>query len=58
MCGWMAMADMRDERYEVNHCNERDELPNQVQTIKQDEVVKSIKDGRQIKKAEAINFML
>ena len=30
MCGEMAMADVRDERYEVNYCSEREKLPNQV----------------------------
>ena len=27
----MAMADVWDERYEVNHCSEREEMPNQVE---------------------------
>ena len=27
----MAIADMRDERYEVNQCREREEIPNQVE---------------------------
>ena len=26
----VAMADVRDERYEVNHCSEREKMPNQV----------------------------
>ena len=31
MWGEMAMADVRDERYEMNHCSEREEMPNQVE---------------------------
>ena len=31
MCGGMATADVRDERYEVNHCSVRGEMPNQVE---------------------------
>ena len=31
MCGGMAMADMRYERYEGNHCSEKVEMPNQVE---------------------------
>ena len=30
MCGGMATADVRDKRYEVNNCSEREEIPNQV----------------------------
>ena len=30
MCGGMTMADVQDERYEVNHCSEREEMPNQI----------------------------
>ena len=28
--GWMAAADVRDERYEVINCSEREEMPNQI----------------------------
>ena len=31
MCGAIPTVDVRDERYEVNHCSEEDELPNQVE---------------------------
>ena len=31
MCGGIATADVRDERYEVNHCSETEEMPNQVE---------------------------
>ena len=31
MCGEMAMADVREQRYEMNHCSEREDLPNQVE---------------------------
>ena len=27
----MATADVRDERYEVDHCSERKEMPNQAE---------------------------
>ena len=30
LCGGISTVDVRDERYEVNHCNETDEMPNQV----------------------------
>ena len=30
MCAGIAMADVWDERYEVNHCSEREEMHNQV----------------------------
>ena len=30
MCGGMAMADVRDRKYEVNRSSEREEMPNQV----------------------------
>ena len=31
MCGGMTTADVRDERYEVNHCSEREENSNEVE---------------------------
>ena len=31
MCGGMAIADVRDDRYEVNNCSEKEEMPNQVE---------------------------
>ena len=31
MCGGIATADVRDERYEVNYCSETEEMPNQVE---------------------------
>ena len=31
MCGGIGTTDVRDERYEVNHCSETEEMPNQVQ---------------------------
>ena len=30
MCGGIAKADVRDERYEVNHCSKTEKMPNQV----------------------------
>ena len=29
--GWIHTVDVRDERYEVNHCSETEEMPNQVE---------------------------
>ena len=31
LCGGIPTVDVRDERYEVNHCNETEEIPNQVE---------------------------
>ena len=31
LCGWIPTVDLRDERYEVNHCNETGEMPNQAE---------------------------
>ena len=31
LCGWIPIADVRDERYEVNHCSETEEMPNQME---------------------------
>ena len=31
LCGWIPTVDVRDERYEVNHYNETEEMPNQVE---------------------------
>ena len=31
LCGWIPTVDVRDERYEVNHCSETEEMPNQVE---------------------------
>ena len=31
LCGGIPTVDVRDERYEVNHCNETEEMPNQVE---------------------------
>ena len=28
MCGRIPTVDVRDERYEVNHCSETEEMPN------------------------------
>ena len=28
LCGGVPTVDVRDERYEVNHCSETDEMPN------------------------------
>ena len=33
MYGGMATADVRNERYEVNHCREREDMPNQVERL-------------------------
>ena len=30
MCGGIARADVWDERYELNHCSDTEEMPNQV----------------------------
>ena len=30
MCGGIATADVRDERYEVKHCSESEEMPSQL----------------------------
>ena len=30
LCEGIPTVDMRDERYEVNHCSETEEMPNQV----------------------------
>ena len=38
----VATADVRNERYEVNQCREREEIPNQ----EQDGVVEGIKTDR------------
>ena len=32
LCGGIPAVDVRDERYEVNHCSETDEMPNQVES--------------------------
>ena len=31
LCVGIHTVDMRDESYEVNHCNEKEEMPNQVE---------------------------
>ena len=31
LCGGIPTVDVRDERYEVNHCSETEEIPNQVE---------------------------
>ena len=31
LCGVIPTVDMRDERYDVNHCSETEEMPNQVE---------------------------
>ena len=31
LCGGIPTVDVRDERYEVNHCSEIEEMPNQVE---------------------------
>ena len=31
LCGGIPAVDVRDERYEVNHCIEREEMPNHVE---------------------------
>ena len=31
LCGGIPTVDVRDERYEVNHCSETEEMPNQVE---------------------------
>ena len=31
LCGWIPTVDVRNVRYEVNHCNETEEIPNQVE---------------------------
>ena len=31
LCGGIPRVDVRDERYEVNHCSEIEEMPNQVE---------------------------
>ena len=30
LCGRIPTVDVRDERYEVNHCSETEKMPNQV----------------------------
>ena len=30
LCGLIPTVDVRDERYEVNHCSETEEMPNQM----------------------------
>ena len=31
LCGGIPTVDVRDERYEVNHCSETEEMPNEVE---------------------------
>ena len=31
LCGGISTVDVRDERYEVNHCSQTEEMPNQVE---------------------------
>ena len=31
LCGGIPTVDVRDKRYEVNHCSETEEMPNQVE---------------------------
>ena len=31
LCGGITTVDVRDERYEVNHCSETEEMPNQME---------------------------
>ena len=31
LCGGISTVDVRDERYEVSHCSETEEIPNQVE---------------------------
>ena len=31
LCGGISSVDVRDGRYEVNHCSETEEMPNQVE---------------------------
>ena len=31
LCGGISIVYVRDERYEVNHCSETEEIPNQVE---------------------------
>ena len=31
LCGGISTVDVRDERYEVNHCSETEKMPNQVE---------------------------
>ena len=31
LCEGITTVDVRDERYEVNHCSETEEMPNQVE---------------------------
>ena len=31
LCGGIPTVDVRDERYEVNHCSETEKIPNQVE---------------------------
>ena len=31
LCGEIPTVDVRDERYEVNHCSETEEMPNHVE---------------------------
>ena len=31
LCGGIPTVDVRDERYEVNHCSETEEIPNEVE---------------------------
>ena len=32
LCGGIPTVEVRDERYEVNHCSETEEMPNQVES--------------------------
>ena len=43
--------------YGVNHCSEREKIPGR-KMMEQDEMVESIKGGRQIMKTEAIDLLL
>ena len=31
LCGGIPTVDVQDERYEVNHCSETEEMPNQME---------------------------
>ena len=33
LCEGIPAVDVRDERYEVNHCSETEEMPNQVERL-------------------------
>ena len=56
MCGGIATADVRDERYEVNHCSKQRNAK-QSRKTEQDGLVESIKGSEEIKKKKARDLL-